>query len=386
MLIVTLKSNREAKIINGYPNVFRDEVKSVEGDKEEGCICNVFSDDYQFLGKGFYSHSAVAVRMLTNHDEEINEEFFTKRLKMAKKRREKIFKDSYRLIHGEADLLPGVIADKYGDFIALQIRNRGMENRKDMLVNAIAKVVRPRGIYERSDFQTTVSDILTKNVGLLYGEMPPDILFVKEHGLKYKVDIKKGQKTGFFFDQRDSRAFVREITPQDALALDAYSYTGGFALNMKKAGAKKVIALDKDRDAIELGRMNAMINGLDNIEFIETRYEDYLSTYKGPPFDIIVLDPPSIIKRKEEQKKGLRIFQDIIALARVHLKDGGILGLCSCAYAIDLNLLINALKRAYDKSGKTLQVLGITYQSQDHPWVLSIPESLYLKCIWVKVS
>ena len=151
MLLVFLKSNREAKVLNGYPNIYRDEIRKVEGVEEDGDICNVFSEDFKFLGKGFYSKSNVSVRMLTLADEEIDEDFFRNRVeKAAQKRRG--FGDSYRLIHGEADLLPGVIADKYRDFVVLQIRNVGMERYKPVLVSALAQVVSPKGIYERSDF------------------------------------------------------------------------------------------------------------------------------------------------------------------------------------------------------------------------------------------
>lgn len=386
MLIVIMKSNREAKIINGYPNIFRDEVRAIEGEEEDGAICNVFSQDYQFLGKGFYSTSSVTVRMLTTKDEEIDYEFFNKRVKAAVRRRTIGFGDSYRVIHGEADALPGVIADRYGDYLALQVRNKGMERNKEYLIKALVENLKPKGIYERSDFESSVADVITRNVGLLYGEIPPDVLYVTEHGIKYKVDIKKGQKTGFFFDQRDSRLFVRNLTTPQSLALDAFAFTGGFALNMAAANANKVIALDKDEESVLLGRENVLLNGFNNVEFLHTRYEDYMSSYAGPPFDIIVLDPPSLIKKKEEQKKGLQIFGNLVSLAKPHLKEGGILGLCSCAYQADVDLLISALRRAYNQSGKSLQVLGITYQSKDHPWVLNIPESLYLKCIWVKVN
>lgn len=384
MLIVFLKSNRESKIINGYPNIFLDEVRAVEGEEEDGAICNVFSDDFRFLGKGFYSRSRVAVRMLTTEDEEINEKFFIKRVSLAQSKRSD-FGDSYRLIHGEADLLPGVIADRYNDYIAVQIRNTGMEKYKDHLIKAIVEVINPKGIYERSDFLSSTPEVLLRNVGVLYGEVPPEDLYVIEHGIKYKVDIKQGQKTGFFFDQRDSREFVRTLTPKGALALDAFAFTGGFAFNMALAGAKKVIALDKDEDSVNLGRENIKLNNLTNVEFIHTRYEDYMKNYQGPPFDIIVLDPPSLIKKREERKKGFELFQNIVSLSTPHLKSEGMLGLCSCAFAADLEMLIDSLRRAYDSSGKRLQVLGVTYQSKDHPWVLSYPESLYLKCIWVKV-
>lgn len=384
MLIIKLNPGKEKKIKNGYPWIFSDEIKSIDGEKKVGELCNIFSNDYEFIGKGFYSNTNIAVRVITLKDEEINYDLFKNKIKKAIEKR-KDFNESYRLIHGEADGLPGLIADKYNNFIVIQFRNVGMENYKKEILESIIELLKPTGIYERSDFETSTKEPIKRNTGVLYGIEPPEKLIIKEHKIKYYVDIKKGQKTGFFFDQRDSRLFFRSLIKKDSLVLDGYTFTGGFAFNAAIAGAKKVIGLDKDKESIEMARENAKLNNINNIEFIETRYENYIKDYQGEKFDVIVLDPPSLIKKKQERRKGVEIFKTITELSINHLKTGGILGICSCAFQADISLLIESTRRAYFALGKDIQVVGLTFQSLDHPWIIQIPESNYLKCLWFKI-
>lgn len=384
MIIVRLNKNKEKKIINLYPRIFKDEIFEIQGEKIEGEICNVFSHDYQFLGKGFFSNGNIAVKMLSTKDVNINKEFFKEKIFLANKKRFNL-NDSYRLFHAEADGIPGLIIDKYLDYIVIQIRNKGLENYKNQIIEALKETINLKSIYERSDFETNVEDEIEKNVGLLYGEEFPEEIIIKEHGLEYIVNPTKGQKTGFFFDQRDSRKFVRKLIKHDALALDAHTFTGGFALNMSVAGAKKIIAIDKDEDSLEIAKKNSKLNNINNIEFINSTYENYMKEYKGEKFDIMVLDPPSLIKKKQERKKGVNIFKNIVDLAKFHLNDEGIIGLCSCAYHADIELLIEATRKAYFGEQKLIQFIGMTFQSNDHPWIIQIPESLYLKCIWMKI-
>ncbi|MDK2945391.1 class I SAM-dependent rRNA methyltransferase [Geotoga petraea] len=384
MIIVRLNKNKEKKIINLYPRVFKDEIFEIQGEKIEGEICNVFSNEYQFLGKGFYSEGNIAVKMLSTKDVEINEEFFKEKIFLANKKRSNL-KNSYRLFHAEADGIPGLIIDKYLDYIIIQIRNKGLENYKNYIIEALKDIINPKSIYERSDFESKVEDKIERNVGHLYGEEIPEEIEIEEHGIKYIVNPKKGQKTGFFFDQRDSRKFVRELVKKDSLALDGHTFTGGFAMNMSKAGANKIIAIDKDEDSLQIAKKNACLNNIDNIEYVNSTYENYMKEYEGEKFDIMVLDPPSLIKKKHERKKGVDIFKNIVELAKPHLKDEGIIGLCSCAYHADTDLLIEATRKAYFGEQKLIQFIGVTFQSNDHPWIIQIPESLYLKCLWMKI-
>jgi len=386
LLIANLKNGKENKIINGYPWIFSDEIEKITGEKISGEFINVFSKDYRFLGKGIYSSSNIAIRMLTTKDEEINYDFFERKIKNAVKRRERYNHNSYRLIHGEADGIPGLIVDRYNDFLVVQIRNNGIEKNKNYIIDSLKSVINIKGIYERSDFETNTGEEIQRNTGVVYGEEPPEKMIIDEHGIKYYVDIKKGQKTGFFFDQRDSRMFLRKLVKKTDRVLDAYTFTGGFAFNACVAGAKEVVAIDKDSDSIAMAEENKKINNFNNVEFYQDRYENFASKYDKEKFDIIILDPPSLIKKKTERKKGMEIFKNITEISKPLIKEDGIIGLCSCAYQADIDLLVEAMRRAYFGEGYKHQVLGITYQSDDHPWMIQIPESLYLKCIWVKLS
>ncbi|WP_129409906.1 class I SAM-dependent rRNA methyltransferase [Marinitoga lauensis] len=274
-------------------------------------MCNVFSHNFEFIGKGIFSHSSnIAVKILSLSDEEINERFFYKKfIKSLKLRRG--FGNSYRFFHAEADGIPGLIVDKYEDYFVIQFRNKGVENKKNEIISALLKIFNKeiKGIYERSDFETSSKENLERNVGLIWGENPPDNFIIEEEGIKYIVDIKNGQKTGFFFDQRKNRIYIRQFS-KDSIGLDAYSYTGGFALNMAKYGAKKVVAVDKDEYALELLKENAKINNIeDKIEVIYDDVEHFLLETKEI-FNLMMLDPPSLIKKKTERFKGFEFLKE----------------------------------------------------------------------------
>ncbi|NUU95179.1 hypothetical protein XO10_02590 [Marinitoga sp. 1135] len=386
MIVVTLKKGKEKKIKNGYLWIFKDEISEITGEKKDGELCNVFSKDFEYIGKGFFSNSSnIAVKILTLKDENIDKNFFLNKFKTALLIR-KGYGDSYRFFHAEADGIPGIIIDKYEKFLVIQFRNKGVENFKNEIIDALIDLFgnEIKGIYERSDFETSSKENLERNVGLLYGENPPDRFTIEEEGIKYIVDIKNGQKTGFFFDQRKNRIYIRQYS-KDATGFDGYSYTGGFALNMAVFGAKHVVAVDKDEYAIELLKENAKLNGVeDKIEAIYGDVEKYLENtdYK---FNLMMLDPPSLIKKKTERHKGVQIFKRISRSGILKLEDNGILSVCSCAYQADIDLLVESLRRSVEFEGIRLNAIDIITQSNDHPWILQIPESLYLKCMWIRI-
>ncbi|HPA93552.1 MAG TPA: class I SAM-dependent rRNA methyltransferase [Petrotogaceae bacterium] len=388
MTVVTLKKGKERKVLNGYPWIFSDEIFSVAGDKKNGEICTVFSDSMKFLGKGFFSSSNIAVRMLVLNDDEIDYNFFYSRVLKAFELRKAIIEnlDACRIFHGEADGVPGLIADKYNDYIVIQLRNVGVENKKAHIVEAFAKVYAPVGIYERSDFETGSAENIKRNKGVIFGKEPEPTIIVQEHGLKYNVDIINGQKTGFFFDQKDSRFFVRQFVDSGSICLDAYTFTGGFAMNMAVSGAKKVYAVDKDEQSLEMAKRNVAMNNIENIEFFSGTYEKFMQEYSGDDFDVVILDPPSLIKKKEERRKGLDIFKGIVKLIVPKIKANGIVCLCSCAYQADTDMLIEASRMAFEGTGRSIQMVGFTFQSKDHPYIIQIPESFYLKCVWLKIK
>ncbi len=377
MWIVFLKKGKERKVKNNYPWIFKDELEDFMGDGEIGDIANVFSYDKEFLGKGFFNpNSRIAVRMITREDEDIEHVISRKILRAFAKR--KFPTPFYRVVHGEADGLPGLIIDRYDDGFVMQVRCKGMELIKDLIKKVLVENFSPSFIYERSDFETKSDEDLEKACGTLYGKVP-ESLILTEHGVEYIVDVKKGQKTGFFLDQRMNRLLVRNADGRRAL--DLFCYTGGFALNLAKAGFE-VIGVDISQDAIDTARENAKRNSLE-VSFERADAFEFLENYKGS-FDVIVADPPSFIKRKEERKKGIEYFKKLTDIISEHLKEGGMMVLCSCAYQMDINLMIESIRKGVEGKGKIWRVEKITFQDVDHPWIAQIPESLYLKCIWVR--
>ncbi|OAA30963.1 methyltransferase [Kosmotoga arenicorallina S304] len=391
MLVARLKKHKEKKLLNGYPWVFEDEVEELQGKAFLGSEVNVFSSEYRFIGKGLYNpFSRRSIMFLTTKEEPIDEEFFLSRLTGALAWREKIFNEPYyRLFHSEGDGLPGFIADRYGDIIVVQFRNAIMELFKSKIVSNLVDIVSPVTVFERSDFQMLAGEKTQRNVGLLYGAEPPDSVIIKENEVSYVVDVVRSQKTGFFFDQRDSRLFARRIVSEFDLkrGLDLFTYTGGFALNMALGGAQ-VIAVDKSDFDLELGKKNAALNKFSKkIEFIRSDAFEYLETLeKREQFDIVIIDPPSLIKGKHEIPKGIKLLTTLVERSLEVIRSEGVIGLCSCAYNLTLDHLVEALRKASVDKGIYYRFLGITYQSRDHPWLLQIPETLYLKCLWAVVE
>jgi len=390
MLIARIRKGKEGKVRNSYPWIFKDEIISLEGSSDDVCEVNIFSSNYEFLGKGFFNPSSTrAIMVLTNQDEELGEMFFGRLLRKALLKRRRLFnRPYYRLVHGEGDRLPGLVVDRYGEIIAVQFRNSIMQKRREMIVGLLRNLVNPKGIYERSDFEMGVEDRIERHTGLLFGEVP-DSVEIDEEGIKYLVDVKNSQKTGFFFDQRDSRAFCRSITAELSLAkgLDLFSFTGGFGLNMAYSGAE-AICVDKSGDDLDRGRMNAVVNRLDNrLQLVQSDVLDFLAGFEMKNyFDIVVVDPPSFVKHKRELPHGISLFRRLVESTLPLVKDGGVLGLCTCAYNIAIEHLVEAIRRSTESTGMTFSHLAITLQSPDHPWLVEVPESLYLKCLWGLVA
>ncbi len=390
MLIARIRKGKEGKVRNSYPWIFKDEIISLEGSADVVCEVNIFSSNYEFLGKGFFNPSSTrAIMVLTNQDEELGEVFFGRLLQKALLKRERLFnRPYYRLVHGEGDRLPGLVVDRYGEILAVQFRNSIMQKKREMIVGLLRTLVNPKGIYERSDFEMGVEDRIERNTGLLFGEVP-DSVEIEEEGIKYLVDVKNSQKTGFFFDQRDSRAFCRRITAELSLekGLDLFSFTGGFGLNMAYSGAE-AFCVDKSGDDLDRGRMNAVVNRLDNrLQLVQSDVLDFLAGFEMKNyFDIVVVDPPSFVKHKRELPHGISLFRRLVESTLPLVKDGGVLGLCTCAYNIAIEHLVEAIRRSTESTGITFSHLAVTLQSPDHPWLVEVPESLYLKCLWGLVA
>lgn len=393
MIILIAKKGKEKKVENFYPWLFKDEVKDIIGSsnelKEPG-IANLFSSDNRFIGKGLYiPNSRKIFKLLTFKDEKIDKSFFVRRISRALELRQKEFPNPfYRLVNSEADFIPGLIVDRYEDSLVIQFRDTSIKLFESDIVEALIEVLKPKGIQERSDFEHVEDlDFIQQN-RTIFGEIPERLL-IKENGLKIFVNLKSGQKTGFFYDQRRNRLISRKIAEKfkDKIGLDLYCYTGGFALNMALSGMK-VMAVDKSTEDIELAKENAKLNDLtDRITFLNARVEDFLesSISESLKSNFIVFDPPSLIKSKTEKRKAFGILSELIGKS-FNLIDEGCFSFSSCAYNIDLDLMVEVLRIQAGDQKKILRVINQTFQDVDHPWILQIPESLYLKTLWLSIE
>ena len=390
MAKVILISGKEKKIVNFYPNVFKDEVKTIVGDIKNGDVVDVCSADGAFVGRGYVTDSTSAfVRVLTTKDEKIDKNFILEKIRRAYKKREHLFNETncVRAFFSEGDGIPGLIIDKFEKYVSVQFRNSGVEAFRQEIINSIKKIMKPKGIYERSDVENRILEGVEQKTGVIFGEIPERVI-MEDNGLKYNIDIIDGQKTGFFLDQRNSRKFIRKYLTKDTRFLDVFSSSGGFSMAALKEGCKKVTAIDKEPHALELCRENYALNEYTG-DFVTMEGDAFLLLKtlvgRGEKFDVITLDPPSLIKRKADIHKGRDFFFDLCDDSFKLLSDNGILGIITCAYHISLQDLIEVTRMAASKNGKLLQVIGINYQPEDHPWILHVPETLYLKALWVKV-
>ncbi len=394
MTKIIVKKDKEQKILNFYPNVYKDEVREIIGNFKNGDIVDVCNSEMKFLARGYITEGTSAlVRVLTTKDEKIDKEFIYNRIKQAYDKRKNLSQEtnSIRVFFSEADYIPGLIIDKFDKYVSVQFRNSGVETFKSDVINAIKKYLKPKGIYERSDVENRVIEGVDIQTGTLYGEIPQRVI-MEDNGIKYNVDIMDGQKTGFFLDQRDSRKFIVKYIDRTTRFLDVFSSSGGFSMAALKAGAKEVVAIDKDTHALELCHENFQLNEFnkDFSKFSTVEGDAFLMlntlAMRNEKFDIITLDPPSLIKRKTDIYKGRDFFIDLCDKSFKLLNNGGILGVITCAYHINLQDLLEVTRMAASKNGKILSVIGINYQPEDHPWILHIPETLYLKALWVRVE
>ena len=387
---VILLKGKEKKIENFYPNVFKDEIKSVLGEAKTGDIVDVLRDDMKFVGRGYVTEGTSAfVRVLTTKDEKIDKDFIYNKIKTAYDKRKHLAEETNctRVFFSEADGIPGLVIDKFEKYISIQFRNSGVEAFRQEIINGVKKYMKPKGIYERSDVENRVHEGVEEKTGIIYGEIPAEII-MEDNGLKYTIDIVNGQKTGFFLDQRDSRKFIRPYLNDKTRFLDVFSSSGGFSMAALKENCAKVTAIDKEPYALELCRRNYEVNGFTgDFETLEGDAFMLLKTLvgRGAKYDVITLDPPSLIKKKIDIRRGREFFFELCDSSFKLLDKGGILGVITCAYHMGLQDLLEVTRMAASNNGKMVQVIGINYQPEDHPWILHIPETLYLKALWIRV-
>jgi 23S rRNA (cytosine1962-C5)-methyltransferase len=391
MARVIVKPDKDVKLHNFYPWVYADELKSVEAGIRPGEVVQVEDARGEPIGRAFFNPlSHIPVRMLTlDPQQRIDRAFIEERLMAAARRREGrvLNTNALRLVHAEADGLPGLIVDRFANTMVMQVRNPGMERLSGEIIRVLKQRFAPAGIYERSDAQARDEEGMERRAGLTYGQVP-DKIEIHEDDIRYQLDVRLGQKTGFYLDQRDNRRLFRSMLAPGARVLDVYSYTGAFSLNSARAGAQ-ALAVDKDGEALQLLEVNARLNGL--AEGVGARFGDAqqvlvnLAT-EGRRFTHVVLDPPTLAKHKNDIPRVKQLFIQIIGQALSVLETGGILFVSSCAYHMSVDDLVESARRAANDAHRRCQVLALTYQPPDHPWILQVPETLYLKTLALHVD
>lgn len=388
MLKVILNKNEEIEKLNGFPWVFNNEVSGFIGDIKNGEVCEVVTNDKKFVGYGFLNTSSkIMVRILSlNENDVIDKEFFKKRMEYAINHRKNLgFYETCRLIFAEADFLPGLIVDKYGDYLSVQFLSLGMDKIKDMIIELLVELVKPKGIYERDDVAVRIKEGLEEKKGFLYNEFDPRVIVV-ENGIKFIVDIENGQKTGYFLDQKLNRDILR-LYAKDKCVLDCFSNVGGFALHACKYGAKNVVACDISKKACDDILNNAKLNNFDQLSVNCVDVFDYLRSEEiKDKFDVIVLDPPAFTKDKSTVKKAYKGYKEINVQAMKAIKKGGYLLTFSCSQHMTPDLFMQMIKESANDSKRKVQFLDFRIQAPDHPALLQSDEQLYLKCMILRIE
>lgn len=387
MATVTLRKTRETRVRGGHPWIYASEIERVEGEFENGDIVDVSDFRGKFIGRGFYNPlSQISLRILTRKDEPCDRTFFARRIQDAWDYR-KLLCDpmSCRLIYSESDFLPGLVVDKFGDVLVLQSLSLGIERIKDMLCDLLMEIVRPVGIWERSDVPVRRLEGLEQTTGPLRGQVP-DVVEMTENGIKFLVDVKRGQKTGFFLDQKQNRAAIKPLC-RDARVLDCFCHNGSFSLHAAKYGAASVLGVDISEEALETARENARINGFDNVTFEAHNCFDLLRelTDAGERFDLVILDPPAFTKNKAAVPAAVRGYKEINLRGMKLVRPGGFLVTCSCSQHVLPEMFQDIINQAARDAKKRLRMVEYRTQGYDHPILPQSVETRYLKTMILQV-
>jgi 23S rRNA (cytosine1962-C5)-methyltransferase len=369
---------------SGHLWVYRSDVRSANA--KGGAIVRLTDDRGRFQGRAFYSDkSQIAIRLLTRQDVPIDRAFFTERIRNAAAYRKIVVEntEAFRLVYGEADHLPSLVVDRYGDYLVVQTLSQSTDRLKDLFLQILIELFSPKGILERNDPKVRLLEGLEQHVGVLHGEVPEEIL-AKQNGITFVYDLRRGQKTGSFLDQRENHLAARLYASGGVL--DCFSYQGGFALTV--AGAcEHVEATDLAPAAIEAARRNQKLNNISNVTFREGNSFDILKEYDevGRQFEMIILDPPAFAKNRDSVPAAERGYKEINLRALKLLKPGGLLVTCSCSYHIPEALFLQIVADAALDARRSVVVVDRRTQARDHPILLTMPETHYLKCLIVRV-
>lgn len=392
---VRLKKGKEKAVRQSHPWIFSGAIDRIEGKPKNGDIISVTDSNTNFLAYGFFNdQSRVAVRLLEwDRETEINESWWRNKIRNAVKLRTDLQTDqtnTYRVIFSEADYLPGLIVDRYADFLSVQILTSGVERIKPLVLDELQILLEPKGVFDRSDASARAHEGMeASSGGVLLGSEPPEFVNVKENGIVYQVNIAEGQKSGFYCDQRDNRKWVAEFA-KGKKVLDCFCYSGGFSLNAMKNGASEVVSVDSSALALETLKKNIEVNNFQNIpqSQIQSDVNKQLRLFReeNEKFDLIILDPPKYAPSRSALTKASRAYKDLNRMAMHLLNEGGLLATFSCSGAVDISMFKQIIAWAALDAGKNVQFIQQYSQPADHPVRSSFPEGEYLKGLLCRIS
>ncbi len=387
-----LKPGREKSLKRRHPWVFSGAVAKVQGQPGSGETVAIGSATGEFLAVAAYSpQSQIVARVWSWQETTIDPDFFRKRIAQATAQRRTFVDESadcaMRLVHGESDGLPGVVADRYGDTVVLQLTSAGAERWREVIADALLEVSGAFRVWERSDAEVRALEGLAPAIAALRGAREPTRIAITENGLKFEIDLEHGHKTGFYLDQRDNRRRVRTLA-RGRDVLDGFCYSGGFALNALAGGARSVTAVDSSADALALARSNAELNKLAQAEWLEGDVFQLLRRFRdqGRNFDLVVLDPPKFAPTAAHAEKAARAYKDINLLAFKLLRPGGLLATFSCSGGVSADLFQKIIAGAALDAGADAQIIERLGPGADHPVALNFPEGEYLKGLVCRVA
>jgi 23S rRNA (cytosine1962-C5)-methyltransferase len=382
--VVVISPRGVDRLRSGHLWVYHSDVHAAE--TEPGAIVKLKDDRGRFQGRAFYSDkSQISIRLLSREDVPIDRAFFAARLAQAEAYRKLVVENSnaYRVVYSEGDLLPSLIVDRYGDYLVLQTLSQATERLKSMLVDILVEMFSPKGIVERNDPRVRLLEGLDQRVGVVYGDGPTEIL-TKQNGVTFAQDLAKGQKTGSFLDQRENHWAARRYA--SGHVLDCFCYEGGFTLTIADK-CERVEAIDITPIALKSAERNRELNSTPNVRFREGNTFDVLNEYDeaGRRFQMVILDPPAFAKNRDSLAAARRGYKEINLRALKLLEPGGFLVTCSCSYHVSEALFLQILAEAANDADRKIAVVDRRTQAQDHPILLTMPETHYLKCLILKV-
>jgi len=391
MTRIRLKKNEDRRIRSGHPWVFSNEIERIEGECAAGISAELFDAAGGFLGCGYYTpHSLISFRLLSRKQEDLDSvKFYEQRIAAALAHRRTIYPSlqTFRAVYGESDFLPGLVVDRYGDYLSIQILSAGMELRRDLLLEALKHVFAPKGIIARNDVAVRALEGLEQKIEVLAGEVPQQVE-MEENGLRFLINLREGQKTGGFLDQKQNHLLLRDICRGRAM-LDCFCYAGSWAVHAGHFGAASALGLDISARAVEQASRNAELNGVaERVRFEECDVFDRLRSLKheGNNFGVIVMDPPAFVKSRKNIAEATKGYLTINRRALEILEPGGYLITCSCSFHMGREAFREMLVNAARLARREVRLVATCSQAPDHPVLLSFPESEYLKCYVLQVA